>query len=297
MLTPKAKLSAMIFVAALAIAVDPLRLPLGDKGESTVMLGQMLSMRTHESALAEDVAAAADGHRFVFLGEQHATELHQKMQAKVIEALIKRGRKVVIGVEYITRPKQEWLDKWSADSVDESAFLEGVDWKKQWGYDYKFYRPIFEVARQNKLPVLALNVPRDWVRAVGKQGFAGLTAEQASQLPSEMFLGNKNHRQVFSAMMQGHEPSPNIYSAQVLWDEGMADTAAKWLATNGTKNTVIVIVAGSGHVMYGQGINYRLKRNHGGDGPTVVMTDGTEPVTVSNGLADFVYVTRQRTRG
>ena len=48
-----------------------------------------------------------------------------------------------------------------------------------------------------------------------------------------------------------------IYSAQVLWDETMADGAAKWLAED--KNRQIIILAGNGHC-HDSGIVARIKR-------------------------------------
>jgi uncharacterized iron-regulated protein len=178
---------------------------------------------------------------------------------------------------------------------DEATFIERSDWKKQWGFDYALYKPIFDVVKENKLPMVAMNVPRDWVRTVGKSGYDGLTQEQKQELPSNLFLGNTSHKQVFDALMGGHPmtgpQADNIYSAQVLWDEGMADTAIKYLEKRGaTPRTVFVVVAGSGHVMYGQGINYRIGRRTGQRGITMVMIDGAEPREVSKGLADYVYM-------
>ena len=86
----------------------------------------------------------------------------------------------------------------------------------------------------------------------------------------------------------------NIYAAQVLWDEGMADTALKYLdAHKPDSRTVFVVIAGAGHVMYRQGINYRIERRHGGEGITVVMAESSGPITISNGLADFVFVSQE----
>jgi len=84
----------------------------------------------------------------------------------------------------------------------------------------------------------------------------------------------------------------NMYSAQVLWDEGMADTAIKWLERNpGDSTTVFVVIAGSGHVMYGQGINYRIRRRTKQPGVTVVMGQANGDSKVAKGIGDFVYVT------
>jgi uncharacterized iron-regulated protein len=90
--------------------------------------------------------------------------------------------------------------------------------------------------------------------------------------------------------MPGVSPD-NIYAAQVLWDEAMADTALKYLALwPKDPETVFVVISGSGHALYGQGINYRVNRRKGGKGITMVMEESPGTVTVSRGLADFVFV-------
>ncbi len=253
--------------------------------------GRLTDLKTGLAATVDDVAKAADNKRFVFLGEDHATEPDQLMHAQFIQALVRRGRHVIVGLEMYQRPKQSILDQWTAGQIAEVEFLKQSDWKGQWGYDYSFYRPIFDTAQRYKLPVVGLNVPRDWVRSVGKGGFAALKPEDRAQLPGELSLDNADHKKVFDTLMGGHAMSPNIYSAQVLWDEGMADTALKYLADHRpSSRTVFVVIAGSGHVMYRQGINYRIAKRKGGDGVTVVMIGSNDPVSVSNGLADYVLV-------
>ena len=111
-----------------------------------------------------------------------------------------------------------------------------------------------------------------------------------------MYLGNADHRRVFEAMvgthaMPGMDPN-NFYAAQVLWDEGMADTAIKYSALRaGSADDVFVVIAGSGHVLYKQGINFRVERRRGGRGITVAMVDADAPADIARGLADFVVVT------
>lgn len=273
-----------------------MRLPIGSKGEITAPLSQIVATASGRSATADDIAQAADGKRFVFLGENHATKPHQQLEADVVAALVKRGRKVIVGLEMYTRPKQDWLDQWSSGALSEEDFLEKSDWKGQWGFPYEFYRPVFQVAKENKLPMVALNVPRDWVRQVGRKGYVGLTNEARLQLPADLFLGNTQHKDVFNALMGGHPMTgpqgDNIYAAQVLWDEGMADTAVKWLErTPADKQTVFVVIAGSGHVMYRQGINFRIKRRTKLDGVTVVMSQAKGESAVGKGIGDFVYIT------
>jgi uncharacterized iron-regulated protein len=291
-------MSVLVAIVALNLqtqAPDPMRLPIGSKKEVRAELNQIVATSNGRVSTPEDIAKAADGKRYVFLGENHATKPHQQLQADVIKALLARGRRVVVGLEMYTRPKQDWLDQWSAGTLEEQEFLDKSEWKTQWGFAFDFYRPVFQVSKENKLPMVALNVPRDWVRQVGRKGLAGLTTEQKLQLPNEIFLGNKEHRSVFDALMGGHPPTgpqgDNIYSAQVLWDEGMADTAIKWMDRFGHEKTVFVVIAGVGHVMYRQGINYRIERRTKQTGITVAMGQAKDASMVSTGIGDFVYIT------
>jgi uncharacterized iron-regulated protein len=270
-----------------------LTLPIGRPGRTVAVSGRLTDLRSGAAATPDDVAKAADGKRFVFLGEQHGTAPCQILEAAVIDALARRGRRVVVGLEMYTRPKQAVLDQFA--TLDEAAFLEQSEWKKQWGFEFGFYRPVFDVARKHRIPLVGLNVPRDWVRAVGRGGLGALPPEAKAELPGNMRLDVAEHRKVWDSLMGGHSMTgasmDNMYSAQVLWDEGMADTAMRYLAAHKSdRRTVFVVLAGSGHVMYGQGINRRLARRNAGDMLNVVMTESTAPVEVSNGIGDFIYV-------
>ncbi|RYG21461.1 hypothetical protein EON82_18810, partial [bacterium] len=136
-----------------------------------------------------------------------------------------------------------------------------------------------------------------WVRAVGRDGYGALSTEQRLQLPPNLGEIAPDHKVVFNSLMGGHPIAgprgDNMYSAQVLWDQGMADTAVKYLERAKTSpKTVLVVIAGSGHVMYGQGINGRIERQKAGKGITLVMIPSDKPLTVSKGLGDFVYVSK-----
>jgi uncharacterized iron-regulated protein len=286
-------ISLLLTVAFLQKDADPLRLPIGPKGEITVQPGEIVDTRTGAKASIEDIVRSADGKSFVFLGESHTNPEHHKFQAQVIAAL-SATRPVVVGFEMFTRPVQDALNPWTMGWYTQDEFIEKSDWKHQWGYDFNLYKPIFDVTRDHHIPMVALNIPRPWVHTVGTSGYAGLTADQKAQLPADLGALNPIHRKVFTAMIGGHPGSAaslgHMYDAQVLWDQAMADSALKYEVSHPQPGDgVFVVVAGSGHVMYGQGINYRIWKRTGQSGVTVVMVDDDGPVTVSKGLGDFVY--------
>jgi len=283
-----------LFVAAALQqdASDPLRLPIGPPGFVRVQAGRIVETATGATVGLDAVVRAAEGRRFVILGESHDDASHHRFQADVLEALAQAGRQVIVGLEMFTRPVQDRLNPWTLGWKTEDEFIRESEWKTQWGFDFALYRPVFEAVRRSRLPMVALNVPRDWVRAVGRGGLSALQPDQRAQLPERIDLGWKDHRRLFEAMMGGHPVSgaqgENIYAAQVLWDVGMADTALKAMDRwRRSPKAVMVILAGSGHAMYGLGINGRIRERTGEPVLTVVMV-GREG-EVSRGIGDFVY--------
>lgn len=285
-------------MGVLSADVDPMNLPLGPRGGTVEVARDVLvDTRTNKAATIRDIVKAADGHRFVYLGESHTNANHHKMQADIIEALARRGRDVIVGFEMFTRPRQQDLNAWTLGWQSEADFIEKSGWKTEWGFDFSLYKPIFDVIKRLGLPMVALNVPRDWVRTVGRQGLAGLSQQQLDQLPKEIDTGWKDHRRFFEAMVGGHPMAgpmgDNMYAAQVLWDVGMADSALKyWDRTPRNTKTVIVIIAGVGHTAYGLGINGRIAKRTGEPGITVSMVETADKATVSRGLGDFVYAAK-----
>lgn len=277
---------------------NPNRLPIGIKGEVKADFGWTDLRSGHKSSLKEFIKSA-EGHTFVFAGELHTQAEHHQVQADIIRGLVEAGREVIVGFEMFTRPNQSSLAPWTQGWWTPEQFVEKADWKGQWGFDFKLYQPIFEATKQYRLPMLALNVPRDWVRSVSRGGIEGLGPERQAEVP-KIDVTNKQHRQVFDALMGGHSMAgtqgDNIYAAQVLWDEAMADTAIKYLVRRfgsvdkTPSNVVVVIVAGAGHGMYEQGINWRIKKHTGKECMTVSMSESESPEIVSRGIGDFFYL-------
>ncbi len=279
--------------------VNPLMLPIRRSDSLAVNVNNWFNLNSGRQSSLDAFVKATDNYNFVFLGESHDDPVHHQIQANVIEGLVKRGRNVIVGFEMFTRPNQENLYAWTLGRESEDEFITNSNWKKEWGFPFPLYRPIFDVIKANRIPMVGLNVPRDWVRAVGKGGLKGLTPEQQSQVPT-VLTSNAAHKAVFDGLMGGHPMAgptgENIYAAQCLWDEGMADTALKYVSKRfGSpeampKNAVFVILAGMGHGLYKQGINWRIMRRTGMDTLTMINVEGEKTMPVSRGLADFVYV-------
>ncbi len=288
-------LASVLSFAVVQDPVDPNLLEINGKGTITIAQEGLYDTSNGKKVDFGAIVERARGARFVFVGESHDQAAHHIVQALIIRALAEFGRDVVVGFEMFTRDNQANLAPWTTGRWSQEQFIENASWKTQWGFDYALYEPIFKVVRAYKLPMVALNVPRDWVRQVGRTGLTALTEEQRKWVP-DPFLGNESHKSVFTALMGGHPMTgtqgENIYSAQVTWDEGMATSALDYMNTRHNKNAVMVVVAGSGHMMYGQGINYRITRKTGERTLNVMCLTSDGPREVSKGIGDFVFVSR-----
>lgn len=235
-----------------------------------------------------------DGYSYAVFGESHDNTDHKVELAKVVTELTKRGRNVIIGLEMFTWPSQNNLNPWTMGYWTEQEFIENSNWKVEWGFDYSIYKPIFDVVKANRIPMIALNSPRNWVKQARTQGYESLPPEVKSLVPP-LDLTNKNHRMIFSSLMGGHGDAmdaqmDSFYVSQTFWDTAMAASAVRSIH-NRSKNTIIVILAGSGHALYGQGINYRITQQTGQKVFTMIGIEGKLPQKISSTLGDAILVT------
>ena len=146
------------------------------------------------------------------------------------------------------------------------------------GFDFSFYRPILELARNRGIQVVALNAPREVAHAVALDGVERLDPEMARSLP-ELDLEDARHRAMFDQAfdIEEHGGSAEMvdryYQAQVVWDETMGSRVAETLAREDGPAQMIVF-AGRVHVEGGLGIPSRAAKR--GATPYVVVLPVTE---------------------
>jgi hypothetical protein len=152
-------------------------------------------------------------------------------------------------------------------------------------------------------PVIALNAAKELTKKVAHKGVESLAPDERAQLP-QLELHDVAHRAWFDALMEDmggatahgqksdegadagdDKPSAErVYTVQVIWDETMADTAARWLQAH--PDGRLVILAGTGHC-HDSAIVGRIKRRGIRDVVSIrsVIDDGEGEGGVSEALA------------
>lgn len=256
--------------------------------------------------------------RAVCIGESHSNPHHHWSQLHIIDRTGASGAERGVGMEMFQIPFQGVLDDFRAGRIGDDELLTRSGWKDRWGFDYKLYKPIVDLAVKREMALIALNAPRELTKRVAKVGVDGLSETERAKLP-ELNLDDEQHRAWFEAIMSGHPHSAHgeghgegdgaphhdgdaaemkaqadrIYSAQVLWDESMAESAAKWLAAS--KSRRIFILAGNGHC-HDSAIVGRLKRRGVDKAVSIrpIIDDGKGGVAevLAQPNVDYVFVMR-----
>ncbi len=109
-----------------------------------------------QSSMEELFDQINDGH-VVYLGDFHSFDQNSRNLERFIRSLIKQRRAFSLGVEFVDQMHQGAIDGFLKNNLTELEFLEEIDYHESWRFPWVYYRPFFQMARENDVSVLALN--------------------------------------------------------------------------------------------------------------------------------------------
>jgi uncharacterized iron-regulated protein len=196
----------------------------------------------------------------VFVGERHNEPSHHELQLDILKTLKGEGKALAIGMEMFEDSSQRALDAWSAGKVPEAAFQKVFEasWRN---IPWWLYREILVYARDNRIPIIALNAPRPIVQAVSQSGLASLSEQELRRLPAGLDLGVSDAyidfiRSSYPSHGRNGEAFRFICEAQMLRNRVMARHISDYLLRNPER--VMVVIAGGGHARHKGGIPEEL---------------------------------------
>ncbi|MEM9803417.1 MAG: ChaN family lipoprotein [Planctomycetota bacterium] len=208
---------------------------------------------------AADELANAD---VVFLGEQHDSAECHAVQLALTRALAERRDEVIVSLEMFERDAQRRLDLYLDGAIDEEMFLAGA---RPWSNYEEHYRGVVEFARENDYDVLAANVYRPIASRVARGGLAAGVGDAWAARSIDVSDGE--YRRLFNEIMTGGghgsmdmSALDDIYAAQCIKDDTMAESIADALAEAGDDAPLVVHWNGRFHSDYGLGTVERLRR-------------------------------------
>lgn len=278
----------------------------------------------------------------LWMGEHHNAERDHLMQVDVIRKLHaskrsqgiigigknknKHPNKLAVGLEQVQVQFQPVLDAYVDGKISIDEMRSEVEWDKRWTWPFEGYKGVFELAREKKIPLIALNVDSEDMFRVAAGGFSNLSPENRGKyiLDPEGFASFAKPRcfkcyveycilpsfdmheklgllQYTSSGEKLEEPMnfKKFFSGRILWDEAMASRAFRWTEEN--PGGLLVGLVGADHVKYRSGIPGRYDRMVGSSrdcvsvilNPSLIDTRPSGSITMAQNTYDPNQLTLQ----
>lgn len=236
----------------------------------------------------------------VLLGETHDRYDIHRWQLNVAAGLLAHRRDVVLGFEMFPQRVQPVLQQWTSGELNDTQFLDAVEWDQVWGFEPELYLPLFHFCKEFGIPMYALNCRRALVTEVGKQGWEAIpVADRDGVSPAKP--ATSAYREYLFRIVGGFErplgsgaTSPEdpafdrFVRAQQTWDRAFACNIASIAEESGAP--LVIGIIGRGHLEYGHGTPYQLADLGVFDVAVLLPTDDVHIDTAtSTGIADAVF--------
>ncbi len=261
---------------------------------------ELVSMETGKAVPFAKMIQEMRGIPLVYIGETHNSLPMHEFQLKIIQALYEQDRNIAIGLEMFPVTSQDVLNKWSLGILSQDEFLREGLWYIHWNFNFGFYEKIFAFAKAKTIPVYGLNAPKEIITKIRMSGWDALNDEEKAIVPKPD-LTHPEHRQLIRTIFESAEIPhqmkgagldmmfEGLYRSQTAWDFVMGYHALEGLKKEQKK---MIVLAGSGHLIYHLGINLRAYEKSRLAGKTVIsvfVPKGQKSVRVSRSLGDYIW--------
>ena len=232
----------------------------------------------------EAVLAEISEKQVIFIGEIHGTSSIHLLQSEVIKQLKQRGKEVVVAFEAFPFTRQEILNQWTDGSMKRHDFQQA--YKAIWSIPFHYYERIFDYAREQQVPLLAINAEDMMIREVSMKGLQAVPEDFLRKIRYTDCSTDAEYKDLVNKTPHASE-FPFFCDAQRLRDSVMASAIAQ--AIKGENKTVIVL-AGVAHSA--KPAVPRLLKNHGEMTCAVLLPEEVTYFirkTPDRNIADFIW--------
>jgi uncharacterized iron-regulated protein len=218
------------------------------------LAGKIWDMHSHSFIDEATLLARTNTADVLLLGEIHDNPVHHELQQKLlkarIESVVHPASMPVLMMEQLDAESQSAIDQALADSNRDKA-LSSVTRLIKFS-NWQDYQPFLAIAVDDKLPVIAANVPNAKLQPVIWRGYAAYDAGELKRLAVERVWSESRQNYLETHMGGAHcgklrdELRAGLTRSQRLRDALMADSAVSFIEHSGIDRGVVAIV-GSSH--------------------------------------------------
>jgi len=278
------------------------------QGQFNYTIGQLVETKTKQIIPLDELKPKLTEADVIYLGEEHYTPSHIEAAMKILNVLLEAGRKPVLAMEMFGWDGQAALDRYGNGQINsEEQFLKEAVWEKNWGGEFKDYRPLVVFSKEHHISLYALNPPRNLVRLVASKGFSQAIRDPSMSqwgIDQHISLDDPEYRRVlFEQITACHPGLPDnayqrIYEASIFRDEGMAKVIKEYLQKKPEEVGPLVSYTGGGHIQYRLPVPNRVKKSQSAGFKDIsiylialnpLRTDDIDQA-IDEGIADYVWL-------
>lgn len=292
----KMKVCVYLFLISLLFLLGGCATPKSIKHKTSLSLTKRIySLKEGRIISKARLIEVLSAYPVIFIGDLHNNEKMHQFTAELIATL---GKEYTLHLanEWFTPMDNETLAQFVNKKLNEKEFLNVINWKKNIGYQYKSFKPIYQNLKEVEGKMYGINLSRDERKKISLIKIDDMDAKE-KLFYKNIDLNTSIHKQFISSFLSDcHAPLKNeekqeclerMYRVQVAWDEKMGKESAILAkkVIQGKKDKLIVFV-GAMHLEFGLGVNMRFARNS--TLPYVTVLPGFEK-NIELGKADFIY--------
>ncbi|MDP8203978.1 MAG: ChaN family lipoprotein [Candidatus Tenebribacter mawsonii] len=201
---------------------------------------KIIDTKTKEEIVLKEMAERLGDYDTIFFGEFHGNRILHSLEIELLKMFHRNNKNLIISMEMFERDVQYVLDKYLSDEISEEEFLTN---SRPWPNYETDYKSLIEFAKDNKLTVVAANIPRRYANMISKQGLNALDSLSADEkefvAKNHIVFGDEYKTrfiQVMKANMEHSSKMPKhmkmdfdlIYAAQCIKDDTMAESILKY---------------------------------------------------------------------
>lgn len=229
----------------------------------------------------------------VLFGEFHDNPISHWLQFELTQDLTSK-RDLVLGAEMFETDNQTAVTKYIKGEIDVKELDTTARLWKNFKTDYK---PLLDLAKENKLNFIATNIPRRYAKLVYRAGFEALdtlpTIDKSWIAPLPIKYDSELPAYKAMLKMMGGHAGENFPKAQAIKDATMAYNILK----NWKQNQLFIHYNGAYHSNNYEGIYWYLKQeNIALEITTISTVSQRNPLKIkkeNKGLADFIIVVNE----
>jgi uncharacterized iron-regulated protein len=201
---------------------------------------KIINTKTNKEIELKEMVERLDDYDVIFFGEYHGNKILHSLELELLKMFHSNNKNLIISLEMFERDVQPILDKYLNDEISEEDFLAN---SRPWPNYIPDYKPLIEFAKENKLTVVATNIPRLYANMISKQG---LNALDSLSVDEKKFVAKKHivfadeyktrFMQTMKSNMAHSSKMPAsmmmnfdlIYAAQCIKDDTMAESILKY---------------------------------------------------------------------